>query len=357
MDGIGCDAEEMRFRFVDPDRSLARVRLQQRMGLQPTEFSFDPGERAWTLVIPRPPAWRVEYQFELEYPDGSTETVNDPENPKRVDGAFGDKSVLECPDYAPPAWLSAPTADGSWQDLAVAAPSLGRDVDVRIWSPDRPTDLVLVAHDGPEFDRLGALSRFCSASIAAGHLPAHHLVLLEPALGLRNEWYSANSLYAEALIGTVLPKVSGELHGSGTARPVVGLGASLGALSMLHAQRQDPSAFAGLFLQSGSFFLPRTDQQERGFAHYQRIIRFVGTVLREPATPVPAGMTCGLVEENLFNNRRMASALRAQGYLGLRAHGPAPLAEVPDGHNFTAWRDSFHPHLTELLQFVWSADA
>ena len=218
MDGIGCDAEEMRFRFADPDRSLAGVRLQQRVGLQPTEFRFDPDQPAWTLVAPRPPAWRLEYQLELVHPDGGTETVNDPGNPQRVGGAFGDKSVLECPDYAPPAWLSAPTADGSWQDLAVAAPSLSREVDVRVWSPDRSTDLVLVAHDGPEFDRLGALSRFCAASIRAGDLPAHHLVLLEPALGLRNEWYSANPAYAEALVGTVLPKVSREL---GTARPPV----------------------------------------------------------------------------------------------------------------------------------------
>jgi enterochelin esterase-like enzyme len=347
MDGIGCDAEEMRFRFADPGRSLAGVRLQQRIGLRPTEFHFDPHQHAWTLVAPRPRAWRVEYQLELVHPDGGVETVNDPDNPRRVGGAFGDKSVLECPDYAPPAWLTAPTADGTWQDLAVAAPSLGRDVDVRVWSPDRPTDLVLMAHDGPEFDRLGALSRFCAASIRAGDLPAHHLVLVAPALGLRNAWYSANPAYAEALVGTVLPKVSREL---GTGRPVVALGASLGALSLLHAQRQDPSAFAGLFLQSGSYFLPRTDPQERGFAQYQEIIRFVGTVLRTPGTPVPVGMSCGLVEENLDNNRRMAAALRAQGY-------PASLAEVPDGHNFTAWRDSFDPHLTELLRFVWSADA
>src|SRR6266516_4386112 len=107
MNGIGgCDAHDIRFSFADPDRSLAGVRLQQRIGLDPTEFSYAEDAHAWTLVVPRPPAWRIEYQFELEHPDGVRETINDPGNPQRVGGAFGDKSVLACPDYARPAWLS-----------------------------------------------------------------------------------------------------------------------------------------------------------------------------------------------------------------------------------------------------------
>jgi enterochelin esterase-like enzyme len=28
-------------------------------------------------------------------------------------------------------------------------------------------------------------------------------------------------------------------------------------------------------------------------------------------------------------------------------------AEHPDGHNWIAWRDSFEPHLSELLRRVW----
>ena len=51
----------------------------------------------------------------------------------------------------------------------------------------------------------------------------------------------------------------------------VGMGASLGALAMLHAQRRFARMFAGLFLQSGSFFMPRYDSQESGFSRYARI--------------------------------------------------------------------------------------
>jgi S-formylglutathione hydrolase FrmB len=50
-----------------------------------------------------------------------------------------------------------------------------------------------------------------------------------------------------------------------------------------------------------------------------------------------------VAEENLANNRLMTRALCARGY-------PAALHEVPDAHNYTAWRDAFDPHLTRLLR-------
>jgi enterochelin esterase family protein len=42
----------------------------------------------------------------------------------------------------------------------------------------------------------------------------------------------------------------------------------------------------------------------------------------------------------------MADALHAQGYR-------VGLVELPDVHNYVAWRDAFHPHLTGLLAEVW----
>jgi enterochelin esterase family protein len=58
-------------------------------------------------------------------------------------------------------------------------------------------------------------------------------------------------------------------------------------------------------------------------------------------------MTCGAEEENVHNNRLMASSLSAHGY-GARLH------EVPDLHNYTCWRDALHPHLTRLLADLWT---
>ena len=57
---------------------------------------------------------------------------------------------------------------------------------------------------------------------------------------------------------------------------------------------------------------------------------------------MPVTLTCGAIEENVQNNRLMAQTLAARGY-------PAELHEVPDMHNYTAWRDAFDPHLTGLL--------
>src|SRR3954468_19519431 len=141
---VGTDT--MAFRLADPDRTLTGVRLVQHVGIpgDRLDFGYDSGE--WRLVLPRPPVWRLEYKLELRHPDGGTEEICDPGNPRRVGGAFGDKSVLERPDYTAPAWLDAPAADGAWAAFTVPAPGLGGHVDVRVWSPRQPTGRVLVAH-------------------------------------------------------------------------------------------------------------------------------------------------------------------------------------------------------------------
>ena len=120
------------------------------------------------------------------------------------------------------------------------------------------------------------------------------------------------------------------------------------ALAMLHAQRRYPGRFSALFLQSGSFFDRRLDPQERRFSRFARVTRFVADTRRRATKgePVPVVITCGAAEENLANNRQMTMTLQQLGY-------PARFVEVPDAHNYVAWRDAFHPALTELLRSVW----
>lgn len=226
-------------------------------------------------------------------------------------------------------------------ELKVRARGLRGDVRVTLWSPDgtaatEPLPLLLV-HDGPEYERRARLTRLAAGAVAAGRLPRHRVALLDG--GDRDEWYSASARYARALYRDVLPAL-------GARRPVA-LGASLGALAALHAHRRFPDAFAGLVLQSGSFFVPRFDAHEAGFARYGRIVRFVRATLRDPAARrVPVALTCGADEENVHNNRLMAAALAAQGY-------PARLHEVDGGHDFAAWRSALQPHLLALLRRVW----
>jgi enterochelin esterase family protein len=116
---------------------------------------------------------------------------------------------------------------------------------------------------------------------------------------------------------------------------------------MLQAQRAAPGVFAGLYLQSSSFFHRALDEQESGFARFQRIAAFVDGVLRADRAPdpVPVVMSCGLIEENVENNRLMTRALQAQGY-------DTRLVENRDVHTYTGWRDTFDPHLVDLVAQV-----
>ena len=49
-------------------------------------------------------------------------------------------------------------------------------------------------------------------------------------------------------------------------------------------QRRHPGTFGALFLQSGSFFMPRYDAHESRFPHYHRVVGFVSETLRGRST-------------------------------------------------------------------------
>jgi enterochelin esterase family protein len=255
--------------------------------------------------------------------------------------------VLEFPPYAPPGWLSVLVPPGHGQAFDVPAPALGDGaaVTVRTWSPPGVPDdellPLLVVHDGPEYDARAGLTRYLAAGVAGAWLPPLRAALLSP--GHRDTWYSAHPAYSRTLTDAVLPAVTSRL--ATTAR--FGMGASLGGLAMLHVHVRYPGTFAGLFLQSGSFFTLRYDRMEEGFRYFRRIVRFVAGVQdgHLPTCPVPVVATCGRPEDNLHNNRLLVQALREHHY-------PAVLHEVAGGHDWTAWRDAFDPHLSGLLRFL-----
>jgi enterochelin esterase family protein len=200
---------------------------------------------------------------------------------------------------------------------------------------------LLVVHDGPEYAQFSRLTRFLDAMSWEERIPPLRAALIQPVD--RNETYSASALYAAALVRELLPELARRVpHGRR-----IGIGASLGALAMLHAHVRHPGSFQALLLQSGSFFRQRSDKQEASFPRWQRITRFVGTVLRGAAAghPIPVAFTCGTAEENRTNNRIVADALVEQGY-------PAWLAEIRDAHTWTCWRDGFDPHLPALIESI-----
>jgi enterochelin esterase-like enzyme len=322
-------------RLPDPDARYTAVRLCS--DLPPREFARNNGE--WRLQLKNPPIQRLEYQLEVVRDDGGTERLLDPDNPNRAPGAFGEKSVLLLPGYEPPPWLEAPAIAG--RSRHITTPGRVFKVEIDLWSPadaDPAEPLpLLVAHDGPEYDKLASLTRFAAAKIHAGELPRHRIALLAP--GERDEWYSASPRYTRALTERVLPLI---VRHAPTHGPPAAVGASLGALALLDAQRRHPRTFGALFLQSGSFFTPRFDAHEARFPYYHRVVGFVGKTHRAADLPrEPTTLTCGAAEENIHNNRLMAETLHA------------PLHELGDTHNYTAWRDALDPHLTRLLAAAW----
>ncbi|HEX9065347.1 MAG TPA: alpha/beta hydrolase-fold protein [Streptosporangiaceae bacterium] len=330
------------FTIADPRGDLSGVRLYQEARIPGDRLDFRRRGDRWELVIDRPPVCRMEYLLEVRHGNGNTELITDPANPLRAPGAFGTKSVREFGCYATPAWLAMQAPVGDRRELEFPAPSLGGTIPAMIWSPAGTPDTeplpLLVVHDGPEYDSLASLLTFLSAGVSAGWLPRLRAALLGP--GHRDRWYSANPVYARALRRVVHDELAPRL--ATTAR--IGMGTSLGGLAMLHAHCRHPGTFGALFLQSGSFFTAALDSQEKRFGHFARIVAFVAAVHagHQPGRPVPVTLTCGGIEENVANNRLMAQTLRSHGY-------PAELHEVADLHNYTAWRDAFHPYLTDLL--------
>lgn len=316
-------------------------------------FTRTPDLKSWRLRFPRADVDRMEYLLELVVEEGSPRLTIDPSNRLRAPGPFGDKSVIEWPEYQAPSWLGGKFENaGRIVGGSIECRSLGTSLPVLLWSSHgadegQPLPL-LVAHDGPEYAEFSKLLMMLDGKTAEGALPPMRAALVGPVE--RNEIYSASAVYGRVLAHHILPWLRRRAPAPPGRRFRVGMGASLGGLAMLHAHRTHPASFGALFLQSGSFFRQRFDKHEWGFPRFRRISRFVGRVLtaEDWVHPIPVAMTCGGIEENLANNQAVHDALAAQSY-------DVSLVVNRDGHNWVGWRDTFDPHLIELLQRVWTA--
>jgi enterochelin esterase family protein len=324
---------------LDPARVFGEVVLGQDVVRPRPGPPFEWRDGAWRLEFARPDVDRLEYLVGI---DGTF--APDPANSLRAPGPFGDKSVIEWPEYRRPAWLESIADAGALEPLEIRCRRpVARGQVLLYATPDPPAvdAPLLVVHDGPEYAQYAALTRFLDVMSWEERIPPLRAALIQPVD--RDETYSASALYSAALARELLPEIAKRApHG-----PRIGMGSSLGALALLHAHSRHPRLFDGLFLQSGSFFRQRFDRYESGFPRYRRITRFVGTALRglDADRSIPIALTCGTGEENRANNEALAAALVAQGH-------PAWLALVRDGHTWTCWRDGFDPNLPTLIEAV-----
>lgn len=332
------------FGVEDADRAWIRVSLDCDDAV-PGRRRFRRTADGWGLVLPRPALDRLEYRLLVTAADGTTAVICDPGNPNRVATAFGERSVALLPGYRAPAWLRTAARRGRLTPLDFRTEGLG-DLPITVWSPTgltrRTPAPLLVVHDGPEYARLAGLTTYAAAMVADGELPPFRAALLHPLQ--RDAWYSANPEYVAAEVGAL------DAIGAAFAvrDPPVAMGASLGALTALLVAVAAQPRFGGAFLQSGSFFTPELDEQERSYPYFTRIAAAVGDMAGSAPTthPLVVGMTCGELEENHADNLAMAEALRALGH-------DVCFESRADLHNYTAWRDALDPGLSDVLRQVW----
>jgi enterochelin esterase-like enzyme len=339
--GTEVEGDDVIVRYDDPHHDATHVGVWAHLPLGDTAMRRVPG--GWEVRLTDLPVDRLEYLLDV---DGALQV--DRSNPRRTGGPFGDHSWIPLPAYREPDWLGRPGIDATRTPLSISRTPVGR-VDLELWAPTdaRTSDHLplLVCHDGPEMDAYGALTTYVGALVAEGRLPRMRVALVAP--GARNQRYAADPAYARALTTRVLSTIRDQVQVEG--RPVL-MGQSLGALAALHAAWTTPGVFAGLLLQSGSFFTPQLDPQESGFEFWPEVTGFVASVRAaerpDPDAPVVT-LTCGTAEENHANNVALHAHLTE---IGLETGW----GEVRDGHTWTCWRDSLHPHLTDLLTTVWA---
>lgn len=339
------------FVVADPDRVFSQVSLDCDDAVS-GRHRFRRTSTGWMLSLPRPDLARLEYRLVVTDRSGSTSVVCDPGNPERVSTAFGDRSVALMPGYERPGWMRASGADGpdgspgSTSTHVYTDPVIG-ELPVTVWAPtgladDEPAHL-LVVHDGPEYVELAGLAQYAAAVIDQDSVPPFRMAGLHPVE--RDAWYSANDDYVAAELAALDDLVSSIQTLDGW----ITLGASLGGLTSLLTALSGAGRFSGLMAQSGSFFTPDLDAQESTYPYFDRVVSAVSAIQQAPRTerPLHVSLTCGRLEENFANNDAMAAALAEQGHL-------VSFVTVPDLHNYTAWRDSLDPSLSELLRAAWS---
>lgn len=344
------DETHVTFRLEDPEEIFDAVALYQEI-MRPNDgpsLERDQSTKTWSTTIARPPVGRMEYQF-IVSGNGGIDMILDPANPLTAPGAFGDKSLIEFPGYEAPSWVSAEVPTGTTETVSIKSKALRTSLQMLLWTaPDHEADEplpLLVANDGIDYANFSQLTLFLDAMTHDGTLPPMRAALLQPVR--RDETFSASSAYARAIAHEVVPELDRLAPVPRGRNTRVGMGASLGALAMLHAHRRHPPAFGGLYLQSGSYFRARHERYE-SFSRYSWISRFVSQIhsATEWPYPVRVTITCGKVEENLPNNEAMADALERQGY-------DVRFVANPDAHNWVGWRDTFDPHLVDLLRDLW----
>ena len=341
----------------DPDTRLSKVCLcaGDHATARRAPFDYNEDTRTGSCEFPLPDADRMEYMFELVYPDGRDEYDLRPHQPvaragtlRRQVGASSspdtnprsgsrrrrDARDIDRDDDPQPRPLRMPNCRrrvvARRAEAGRPAPALDRARRARVRRVSSLTDAVATA------DRAQGRCRRCGPCSVA-------------PVDDRDQIYSASAAYSRALTYEILPAVDARPDPS-RARMRVGMGASLGALAMLHVHRISPASFGALFLQSGSYFRQRYDKQESGFVRFRRISRFMGRVLTADgwAHPIPVNDD---LRDDRGEPREQPSDPRGARTTGLRR---APSSRTETGTTGSPGATRSTLTWSNLLSKVWT---
>ena len=257
----------------DPDQRYAAVRLRSdlplstRRAVRARRRRLDAGGRPAAIA-------RLEYELEVERTDGATETAPTPatRSARRARSARS-------------RWLAAGlraagVADRRGRRRAlrgdrVRGRGLGANSRSRLVPRRRAARArrcrCCVAHDGPEYDQLAGAHALRGGMIAAGRAAAATASRCWRPATATSGTRRAAPTRARSHARAARDARRGRRDGA-----PVGMGASLGALAMLHAQRRFPRHVRRRCSCSPAASSCRAStRRSRGFARYARIVRFV----------------------------------------------------------------------------------
>ena len=301
--GPEVHADRVIFRLED--HGYGAVRLQQELERPRSGPPLRRRDGVWEVEYRRPQTDRMEYRFEV---DG--DSFCDPAEPapraRRLRRASPSSSS---PATAPPAWLAAP-------DPGPAVPVAEH---ARLWSPPdtdprRPLPL-LVAHDGSRVR--AALAADPPDRPRDRHepdpaLPRRAARRPRPRRGLlRLGPLRPHARRHPPPARPAPPPTPGSARASARSRCCTRAGCTRARSARCCCSPARSSASAGTARSRAS----RASAASRASSA-------PSSTTSRAATPIPITLTCGAPEENLANNRAVATALRRQGHDATPARQP-----------------------------------
>lgn len=303
------------------------------------------GTDIWYLIMPLPPASRVEYKFEIVR-DGVARWIQDPLNPNLARDPFGANSVAHGTGYNIPEWIHRDpgSARGSYDVITIDSAELGRRSS-RVYLPARFRETrrypLLIVHDGEDYVNYAALEPILDNLMARREIPDMIVALTNSPDRITE--YANDERHARYLTEELVPALEEHYPLRSQPQSRCLMGASFGAVAALSTAVRYPGFYGRLLLQSGSFAFSDIGEGNRRGPAFDPVVRFMNGYRANPAAiSERVFVSCGMYESLIYENRSLIPLLEATG-MDVR------FREARDGHNWENWRDRLREGLSWLF--------